>query len=151
MHVRLSEWCVILLFVVLVCTTFGQVVCRYVFNYSLPWADELARISMVWLVFVGMVVAFVRGQHAVVGILLDRYRGTVRLVAHCIIDILTFILFLALAYGGYKLALLTTRQMTSGLGVPRSVIYAAVPIGAVLMLIELTLSMYRRFFGKSDR
>ena len=62
-HILISEGVVIVAFFVMVIATFAQVICRYVLEFSIPWADELARYCLVWLVFVGMVVALVRGQH----------------------------------------------------------------------------------------
>lgn len=145
LHIWLSEILVALLMLVLVASTFTQVVMRYVFNYSLPWADELARTGLVWLVFAGMAVCFARGQHAVVGLMLDRYAGRSGRLACLIIDVLIFTLFVAVLYGGAQLALLTASQRTSGLGISRGLVYAALPIGALPMLAELLVQNYRRF------
>ncbi len=114
-----------ILMVVLVAAPFTQVLMRYVFNYSLPWADELARTGLVWLVFSGMAVCFARGQHAVVGLMLDRYAGRSGRLACLLIDILIFTLFAAILYGGAQLALLTAEQRSSGLGISRGPVYAA--------------------------
>jgi len=143
-HVLVSEWIVIATFLVMTIATFGQVVFRYVFTISLPWADELARFCLVWMVFAGMVVALVRGQHVTVDLLLDRYRGRVKRVAHTLIDLAIAALFIAMLYGGVLLMRLTVGQTTSGMGLPKYVVYAAVPFGAVTMLIELTLRIWRR-------
>ena len=105
---------------------------------------------MVWLVFVGMALCFARGGHAVVGMMLDRYRGTVRRIALTVIDILIFALFAAILYGGAHLMVLTSGQTTSGLGISRGFMYAAVPVGATLMIIELVVRIYRRFALKEN-
>ena len=143
-HVLIGEWVVIVTFVVMVAAIFGQVIFRYVLAFSLPWADELARYCLVWMVFVGMVVALVRGQHVTVDILLDRYKGRLQLIAHTLIDLLGAVLFLVILYGGVLLMILTVGQSTSGMGMPKYMVYAALPIGAGLMLIELALRIYRR-------
>ena len=143
-HVLVSEWIVIATFLVMTIATFEQVIFRYVFTISLPWADELARFCLVWMVFAGMVVALVRGQHVTVDLLLDRYRGRVKRVAHTLIDLAIAALFIAMLYGGVLLMRLTVGQTTSGMGLPKYVVYAAVPFGAVTMLIELTLRIWRR-------
>lgn len=145
LHLLVSEILVAVFLVLVVCTTFMQVISRYIFNFSIPWADELGRTSLVWLVFVGMALCFARGGHAVVGMMLDRYRGTVRRIALTVIDILIFALFAAILYGGAHLMVLTSGQTTSGLGISRGFMYAAVPVGATLMIIELIVRIYRRF------
>jgi len=143
-HVLLSEWVVIVTFLAMVIATFGQVICRYVFAFSLPWADELARYCLVWMVFVGMVVGLVRGQHVTVDLLLDRYPDGIRPIALTVIDLASAVLFVAILYGGVLLMILTVGQTTSGMGMPKYVVYAALPLGASLMLIELALRVYRR-------
>jgi TRAP-type C4-dicarboxylate transport system permease small subunit len=143
-HVLVSEWIVIVTFLVMVLVTFVQVIFRYVFEFSLPWADELARYCLVWMVFVGMVVALVRGQHVTVDLLRARYQGRVRLLMLSVIDLACAVLFGTLLYGGVLLMQLAVGQTTSGLGMPKYLVYAALPLGAVLMLVELALRVYRR-------
>jgi C4-dicarboxylate transporter DctQ subunit len=147
-HILVSEWIVIIVFVVMVVATFLQVVTRYLLSFSLPWADELARHCLVWMVFIGMVSALVRGQHVTVDILLVRYRGRLRRWALSFIDLASAVLFGVLLYGGVLLMQLTATQITSGMGLPKPVVYAAVPIGAALMLIEFGLRILRRFTGR---
>ncbi|MCO5119565.1 MAG: TRAP transporter small permease [Burkholderiaceae bacterium] len=143
-HILLSEWITIIAFVAMVVSTCAQVVCRYLLSYSLPWADELARFSLVWMVFVGMVATLARGQHVTADVLLERYRGRMRLIMLTLVDLASILLFGCLLYGGVKLVEMTGTQMTASLGVPKSWIYAALPIGATLMLIELLLQIVRR-------
>ena len=143
-HIKLSELVIIVTFVVMVVSTLTQVICRYLLEFSLPWVDELARYCLVWMVFVGMVLTLVRGQHVTVDRMLDRYSIRFRPFALTIIDLATSGLFLVLLYGGVLLMQLTAGQTTSGLGIPKYMVYAALPIGALLMLIELGQRIYRR-------
>ncbi|MCC7041986.1 MAG: TRAP transporter small permease [Burkholderiales bacterium] len=144
-HVRLAEWVVIVTFVVMVVVTVAQVAGRYVFSYSLPWADELARYCLVWMVFIGMVVAFARGAHITADLLRERYHGRIGLVMLTVIDVANAALFIALLYGGMLLVQIAATQMTPGLGISKSWIYAALPLGAVLMLWELVRQIIARF------
>lgn len=155
LHVRLAEWIVIVTFMVMVVVTIAQVAGRYVLSYSLPWADELARYCLVWMVFIGMVVAFARGAHITADLLRERYRGRVGLVMLTFIDVANAVLFVALLYGGLRLMQMAATQMTPGLGISKSWIYAALPLGSVLMLWELARQGVVRFrhpgaTGRSD-
>jgi TRAP-type C4-dicarboxylate transport system permease small subunit len=143
-HVKLSELVIIFTFVVMVVSTLTQVICRYLLDFSLPWVDELARYCLVWMVFIGMVLTLVRGQHVTVDLMLDRYSIRFRPFALTIIDLSISGLFLVLLYGGVLLMQLTAGQTTSGMGIPKYMVYAALPIGALLMLIELGQRIYRR-------
>ena len=147
-HVLVADVVVIAAFAAMVGATFLQVICRYLLSFSLPWADELARFCLVWMVFVGMVSALVRGQHVTVDILLDRYRGRVQRWALNLIDVACAVLFVVLLDGGVQLMELTATQTTSGMNLPKPFVYAAVPIGAVLILIEYVLRIWRRSTGR---
>lgn len=150
-HILVSEWVVVAFFLVLVVATSLQVLFRYALNFSISWTDELSRYCLVWIVFAGMVVAFVRGTHATVDLLLDRYRGRTRLVALTFIDLAIGVLFAVLLYGGIQLIEMTAGQSTSGLNLPKGAVYAALPFGSALMLVEIALRIYRRFTGREAR
>lgn len=44
----------VLMFVVMVIIVFLQVIFRYVLRMSVPWTEELARVLLVWLVYLGI-------------------------------------------------------------------------------------------------
>ena len=147
-HMLLSEWLIVVCFTLLAITTFLQVLFRYVLDFSLAWTEELSRYCFVWLVFTGIVVSFVRAEHATVDFLMDRYRGKHRVFMFTLIDVLIYVLFVVLTITGVMLMNLSAGQTTSGLGIPKMVVYAALPFGSALMVIELTIRLYRRFSGK---
>jgi len=138
----------IVCFISLVITTFLQVIFRYVINFSLSWADELSRYAFVWLVFCGIVVSFVRGEHAIMNFVVDLYRGKVKTFMCVFIDLLIFVLFVILGIGGVMLMQLSIGQSTAGLGIPKMLVYAALPFGSVMMLVELTISYCTRIRAK---
>lgn len=150
LHPLISEVVVIICFVAIVLTTFLGVVSRYILEYSIPWADEIARYGLVWLVYIGMVSSLVRGQHVCVEILLVRYRGRLRIWMLNLIDLACMVLFGALLYGGVLLVEMAYTQITPGLGISKSWVYAAVPIGSALMLIEYVSRIKRRLSGRDQ-
>jgi TRAP-type C4-dicarboxylate transport system permease small subunit len=66
---------------------------------------------------------------------------------HTVIDVLIYVLFAVLAFTGVMLMGLAGGQTTSGLGIPKMLVYAALPVGSALMVIELTIRLYKRFTG----
>ena len=60
---------VILLFSVMMISVLVQVGGRYVFNYSIAQASEIATFSQIWLVLLGSGVAVARGQHVAIDML----------------------------------------------------------------------------------
>lgn len=66
------EYLIGAILVALIVSVSFNVVGRAVFNNSLPWADELARMLFVWLVFIGAAAAFSRYEHIAVDALVRR-------------------------------------------------------------------------------
>ncbi len=112
-----------------------QVFSRYVLNHSLFWSEELGRMLLVWLTFVGATVAYKRGAHPGVRVLVQRLprrlEQSCRLVAHaaCIL------LFVVMLIHGWRFWNMLAPQMTVSLGLSRQVPFSAIPLaGAVLLL-----------------
>lgn len=60
---RLEEGLIAVLLAVMTLITFGQVIARYVFNYSFVWALELVTFLFAWLIFIGMSYGVRVGSH----------------------------------------------------------------------------------------
>jgi TRAP-type C4-dicarboxylate transport system permease small subunit len=123
-------------------TTFANVLARYFFNSPIQWAEELARYSFIWVVFLGAVVCTKRKRHIAIDILLQslppRGSACLRLLA----DLCTLGIALVIVYYGWRLTAAAT-QITATLQVPHSVVYVVVPGSAALIFVH-TL---RDFFG----
>lgn len=115
-----------------------QAVCRYVFNASLPWPDELAQVLLVWLTFLGGAAAWRRGTHlglaAATGWLTARFGGgaLVRWIPH----LAGLCFFAVLFYHGLVLCEMLLPQRFPALGVTKVVSYAAIPASAALMAVH---------------
>jgi TRAP-type C4-dicarboxylate transport system permease small subunit len=62
----------IIILVFLVTMIFASVLSRYVLNFSLAWAEELAGLSFVWLTMLGSITAMRKRSHMAINFLLDR-------------------------------------------------------------------------------
>ena len=120
-----------------------QVFLRYVVKASLPWSEELARYLMVWIGMMGASLAMAEGRHVGVTILVDRARGVTKtlLMAVALLLILGF-LCLMLTQG----VVLTGNiwlQRSPAMNLPMVIPYAAVPLGALFMIIQTLLLLCR--------
>jgi TRAP-type C4-dicarboxylate transport system permease small subunit len=61
-----------------------------------------------------------------------------------LIDLLIIGLFVVLAVSGIMLMQVSVGQSTAGLGIPKMVVYAAIPFGSAMMLFELARSWRKR-------
>jgi TRAP-type C4-dicarboxylate transport system permease small subunit len=117
----------------LVAVVLAEIAARQLFDYSLVFADELARYLFIWSAFLGASLALRRGQH--IGLELAVHAGSrvLRLLVHGCVAIF----LLVLLYASTALLPLMWDQNTTLLGVRMVWVFLALPVGAVLMLIQL--------------
>ncbi len=114
---------------------FFEVILRYLFAASLPWYDELVGYLLVWLTFLGAVLAQSHGQHLGIEDLVERAperaRRTLSLASHLVLVAVHLVL---LVYGA-QLAMRFLSERATTVPVPMGVVYAVIPISASLMLV----------------
>ena len=60
---RLEEGLIAFLLAAMTLITFGQVIARYIFNFSFTWALELTGVLFAWLIFLGIPYGVRVGSH----------------------------------------------------------------------------------------
>lgn len=133
---RILAGVIALLVLVIVLVTTAQVVMRYVFASPLPWPEEVALWSYLWLVMLGIAAVTRSGGHIRVDAVIARLPRPGHVAAELFVVVLTALSFALLARLGLKLANGTT-MVTINLKIAYSLLYLAVPFGAVLSLINL--------------
>jgi TRAP-type C4-dicarboxylate transport system permease small subunit len=120
--------------VVAVIVAFYQVVTRFVFEQPSTWSEVTARACAIWMVYLGIVVAFRAGTMMAVDFVLERVRGGARLVLIGIIAGVTVGVLGVLVWSGIAMVQRTQFQMLAGIdnpftgrGIPIAVVYAAIP------------------------
>lgn len=118
------------------------VVYRYALQSSLSWGTEVPSIMLVWLVFLGSVVAYHERAHIAFTIITEALPPRWGRWSEVLILLITIIFFSIMAWLGLQLTQQTMNSLTPALRIPQAVIYAAVPVSSVLIvLMSLT-----RFF-----
>lgn len=118
---------------------FAQVGGRYLMGTSLSWGEETMRYIMMWLMMLGSVTAVYRAEHMAVEGLQDLVSARYRSVARSALYAIGGILFVLLAYYGWAAAIRNLSQHAAASGIPMVVPYMAIPIGSVLILIQIIL------------
>jgi TRAP-type C4-dicarboxylate transport system permease small subunit len=113
-----------------------QVFFRYGLNHSLFWAEELGRILLVWITFLGASAAFKRGAHMGVDIIVRRLSPRARTLCRCSVLLAASWFFLTLVGFGLRYCWFTASQKTPALGIPMSIPYLVLPVSGVLFLIH---------------
>lgn len=107
--------------VALIVSVSANVVGRSLFNRSLPWADELARMLFIWLIFVGAAAAFSRFEHIAVDLLLRKLKPRAAYALYLLQHLLITGLMIVIMIGGYFVLARSTGR-TAILGVPWNLI-----------------------------
>lgn len=133
--------------------TFAQVIQRYAFSMSLPWATDVIRIFFIYSVFSGMCVGIIRKSHLNIDVVLQLVPENVKtifgLVSNCIV------MFFLATVMRYSISFIQSNadQTTPYILFPMSYMYAIFPITIVIMLLALLLDTYqtfRRLAGKKE-
>jgi TRAP-type C4-dicarboxylate transport system permease small subunit len=140
------SWSMLLLGVAMTLTILIQIFFRFVIYRPVPWSEELARYLMVWMGMLGSVIALRKGRHIGVTSLVDRLdgwrRATVRRLVAC-----TIIVFLGIiGWQGLNLAIFNASQLSAAMEISMTIPYAAIPVGAAMMIIELVAGIFKTAF-----
>jgi TRAP-type C4-dicarboxylate transport system permease small subunit len=124
---------------------FLQVVLRYVFRTGLEGLDEVPRYLFVWLVMIGAAAAMERGEHTALLYFRDRLSPAGRAVLSIGTTALGMLLFLSMIRASLVLVPNANLQTSPGLGLPLGYVYAAVPLGAALILLPMARELRARW------
>jgi TRAP-type C4-dicarboxylate transport system permease small subunit len=128
-----------------------QVFCRYVLNSPLTWAEEAARLAMIWLAFLGASVALWRRRHIRIEGLVESLPPTLGLFVQRGIDSAVLLLLGVLAVQCWNLVLATRRQFTAALQLPVSyAYYAAIGVGVALMAFYQAIVIVRDWRASAE-
>ena len=116
---------------------FVQVLLRYVFAYAVEGLDEVPRYLFVWVVMIGAAAAMHRGEHTALDYFRDRLSPRGQALARVVTEGAGLLLFLSLIKTSFVLVPNAQLQTSAGLRLPLGYVYAAVPVGALLILVPM--------------
>jgi len=115
----------------------AEVVFRYFLNHSLFWVEELSRFLFLWLIFLGIGMAFRRSMHFAMRTLVDSLEKRWRRIAGLMVCLAIFLTALLLIFAGGELAWFAKEQTSSGMEVSRFWFYLAIPFGGLVTLLGI--------------
>jgi TRAP-type C4-dicarboxylate transport system permease small subunit len=117
---------------------------RYVLNDALPWPEELARYSQIWLTWIGGGLALRRGSHIATDLLVSMLPPVPHRIVMGVGNLLILAFLGIIAVNGVTLVESVEHQPTIALGVSMQIPYAAAPIGSALMIYHLLVVIFAR-------
>ena len=115
---------------------FLQVMLRYA-GRGIDGLDEVPRYLFVWLVMLGAAAAMHRGEHTLLSYFRDRFGRRGRALAIIVANAAGIALFAYFIKLSFVLVPNAQLQTSAGLGLPLGYVYAAVPVGAALIILPM--------------
>ncbi len=120
---------------------FLTVIYRYFLMSPISWGEEMARFLFIALAMLGAALAAKDRSHFAITMLTSRFPASVQGALRIAIALGTSLLLGIVIDKGWRLTLLNRNQESPALGVPMSIPYAAVPLGAMLMFAFVWLDL----------
>lgn len=142
----------VLVMAAMVLMVFINAVARYGFSISFPVTEELARYGFVWVSFLGAIMAFLRGGHVGVDLLISHVKGISRLGVRLLGEVVIWLVIIVIARGGWAYFTQTYLNESQGTGLPFGVISVA-PLVLVVVMIVTEIKRIREYIKewKNDR
>ena len=127
-----------------------QVASRYMFREPFSWTEELCTFMFIWLSFIGASLAIKTGEHFAVDMIVERIPGRFGWILRFTSASLVFFFTVFLVWFGIRFTITGAQSITPALEIPRSIPYAAIPIGGATMMLR-NIQITRKLFVKNDK
>jgi TRAP-type C4-dicarboxylate transport system permease small subunit len=138
---------VVLMMAVMTTLVFTNVITRYIFNFSIIWAEEVSQYLMVWTAFLGAGLALRQGRHVAIEMFQDRLVAPLGRALRAATAGLILVFLAVLTVLGFQFAAFAWVQETPVLNISLGIPYLAVPMGAMLFILHLLL-VFRGYLQK---
>ena len=117
---------------------------RYSKLFLLPWAEELARYLMIWVVFLGIGAGAKRNAHFVVEVLMLILPKSLKKCLRVFTTLFIVAFMAALIYYSRTLIsrIMGMQQVSPSMHIPIWTIYLAIPVGCALMAVRTLQKCY---------
>jgi TRAP-type C4-dicarboxylate transport system permease small subunit len=139
-----SRWVIVAALAVMAATVSAQVFFRYVLNDSIDWADEVSRLTFVWVIFLGIPHGLKYGSHVGIDLVVNLLPAGAQQAIFRLCSAGAAALMVVVAWQGILVAHETWDQPLPTINAPAALFYIAVIVSAVhctLHLIRFTLGV----------
>ena len=143
---------VALSYATIVIVGFAQVLFRFVLSSPLSWSEELVRYVFVWSIFLTAAIAFNLNSHISIDFLIVRYPPWLRR-ACAVGSWIAVILCVAILFvlGMQLIQSPSVRfQKSPAMEIPMTVPYAAIPVGSLVMMVNVLRAARRTWKGTQE-
>jgi len=146
---RIVEILTFIILAFLVAMIFASVLSRYIFNFSLAWAEELAGLSFVWLTLLGSVTAVRKRTHMAIGYVVETMAPTKQRWMNVYIHSAILFFLVIIVWKGMEIFLATIKDYSAVLRIPIGLYYLSLPLCGVLMFLFSSRDIIRLLWTKA--
>lgn len=132
---RAAEALVAAIFAIIVVVALLQVFHRFALNSSLSWSEELQIFGHIWIVFLGIPIAYRRGAHLYIETFCDLLPRAPRTAFNLLLELTWAAFAVSLMVLGAMVARIAHLQESPGLELPMSYPYSGMVVGGVYLLL----------------
>ena len=115
-----------------------QIVMRFVLEQPAEWTEVLIRFSLIWMVFLGIPLAFRQGAMVSVDALYQAVPRSAKRVLDVVVALAALLLMLLILWWGSEYAVRGSVQTVAGMeSISMFWAYLALPVGAVFSLLGI--------------
>ena len=138
---RFVEWMLVAFSILIFVVVFLQVLFRYLLRQPLFWSEELPRYLLIWMSFLAAALAQKTDAHINITLCLAPLSARARQALKILTDVIVLAFLWILIYSGGLVTSITAHHRSTALQIPMGVVYAALPVGAILMSLYLILQL----------
>lgn len=114
-----------------------QVWTRFVSYEPLMWTEEVARFSLVWIVFQGAAIAVNKKAHFILDVLPASVSQQTRKILSLLSYIFMFWMAYVLVYHGWVFAISGLKRLSPTVEMPMFWVYLAIPTSGIFMMLYI--------------
>jgi len=144
---RVVKFTVIIVTAAMFLILFMQMFARYVFTYSINWADGSARYLLCWMTFLAATVATREEGHIKITIISDRLAGKIKIAWEIFLNLFFLAITIFMIYYGFQISFSVWMQKTDALPISMGWVYLSIPISQVISGFYLIIIVIRDFLS----
>ncbi|MGI5069772.1 TRAP transporter small permease [Treponema pectinovorum] len=133
---------------VMITLVFINVVLRYLFNKGFAWSEEVARLSFIYLVYLGSIEAAKDNKHLLIDSVLLKLPGVMQKVVYLLIQLIIIYLMYLMTFGSFGLMIQNLHDKWVATQFPIWGVYLSGLILGVSIIIISLINIVRLFFLK---
>ena len=132
---------------ILIAYTFIAVIMRYFVNRPITWGEEFQLLCIVIIVFFGAGAGFRTGSHVAIDFVVDLLPWKTQKAIVVVMYVLSMVImvYFFIQSSVFVRQMFVTQRVTNILRIPFFLIYAAFPIGCLLIIVNYTIATWKKY------